>query len=855
MKFGSSERQMHAVKLSIFARCAGLIAAAAFAVAAVMYYQSTDLVTRVAVDGVAKRADAVNRFLSVQSAGGVRFGKADAVADVLTSASDLSEGLLKGALAVDAGGATVAAIGSPGSGALKALARRAIESGATSASGDGLLRADPVRFGPEQTIIGAVATEWSADAVLEATRRSKNTILIVAAFVFASALGMGTVLLQRTVSAPLRRVGTTMKQVVQGDYSLTIPETGRSDEIGLIARDLEYFRGMMSDASEATKAAIFQSAAFRASSAAMILADRDFNITLTNAAFDTLARDAEGEFREHFPDFRAGELIGRNIDVFHTSPGRNRGMVARPGALPMTSDIRIGSRIMQIGINGIHDQAGDVIGYVVEWADVTGIRRDAAVLKGLEAKQIRLQFDKSGAFTGGNRQFDALTGGGVDGFRGKTAEGMVTLDGTSFRDVAARLERGEAVTGRFTVDLGPAGRKLIDGSFCPIMDAKGRSSGTLLLGLDVTEQERVLAEAETARAEMQAAQEHVVDALRTGLARLREGDLTFALTEPLSPEYEQLREDFNAASRRLHDTIVEVAEMAAAMRGEVKEIVSASDDLSRRTEQQAATLEETAAAVAEITAAVNSAAEGARRATEVVSEARGNAESSGAIVGDAVAAMDEISASSDRISKIIGVIDDIAFQTNLLALNAGVEAARAGDAGRGFAVVASEVRALAQRSSEAAREINELITTSGQHVKSGAHLVGQAGEALRQIAASVTGISDHVTEIVSSSAEQSASLTEVNTAMGQLDQVTQQNAAMFEETTAASHALVQQTDRLTAGIARFRVDMPAPVTADPPSRAVSAPARPGRPAAPPPPRPRTDGALALDAEDDDWSDF
>jgi methyl-accepting chemotaxis protein len=216
--------------------------------------------------------------------------------------------------------------------------------------------------------------------------------------------------------------------------------------------------------------------------------------------------------------------------------------------------------------------------------------------------------------------------------------------------------------------------------------------------------------------------------------------------------------------------------------------------------------------------------------------------------------MDEISASSDQISKIIGVIDDIAFQTNLLALNAGVEAARAGDAGRGFAVVASEVRALAQRSSEAAREINDLITTSGQHVKSGARLVGQAGDALRQIAASVTGISDHVTEIVTSSQEQSASLSEVNSAMGQLDQVTQQNAAMFEETTAASHALVQQADRLTAGIARFRVAgarATAPATHTRPRDAAATPMPLGPATAPM----RTSGALALDADADDWSEF
>jgi methyl-accepting chemotaxis protein len=340
-----------------------------------------------------------------------------------------------------------------------------------------------------------------------------------------------------------------------------------------------------------------------------------------------------------------------------------------------------------------------------------------------------------------------------------------------------------------------------------------------------------------------------VDALRTGLTQLREGDLTHRIETPLGADYETLREDFNAAIDGLRDTVLGVTDMVDTIRTDVREITGAAEDLSRRTEHQAATLEETAAALAQITAAVNSAAEGARNARAVVGEARGNAESSGRVVQDAVSAMGEIANSSSRISRIVSVIDDIAFQTNLLALNAGVEAARAGDAGRGFAVVASEVRALAQRSSEAAREIGGLIAASAHQVETGVTLVGEAGEALRRISASVNGISDHVADIAGSAQEQSASLTEVNTSMSQLDQVTQQNAAMFEETTAASQNLVAQADALSTRMARFRV-----------GRAPASAAR-ARPAAHPGPRrellaaPPVSGNLALKPADDDWEDF
>jgi len=244
---------------------------------------------------------------------------------------------------------------------------------------------------------------------------------------------------------------------------------------------------------------------------------------------------------------------------------------------------------------------------------------------------------------------------------------------------------------------------------------------------------------------------------------------------------------------------------ADAIQTGTQDMSTASDDLSHRTEQQAASLEQTAAALDEITATVKKSAEGATHARQVVAAADGDAKKSAIVVRQAVEAMDAIAKSAQQISQIIGVIDEIAFQTNLLALNAGVEAARAGDAGRGFAVVASEVRALAQRSAEAAKEIKGLISTSATQVDHGVKLVGETGKSLERIMAQVTEINDVVGAIAAGAKEQATGLDEVNSAVNQMDQVTQQNAAMVEQSTAASRSLSQETAQLAGLVGQFRI--------------------------------------------------
>ncbi len=319
------------------------------------------------------------------------------------------------------------------------------------------------------------------------------------------------------------------------------------------------------------------------------------------------------------------------------------------------------------------------------------------------------------------------------------------------------------------------------------------------------ERNRERARDDAVREELSHHQAHVVASLAQGLGQLAGGQLAFRLLEPFPADYETLRVDFNGAMEKMQVTMTMVATNTAAIRSGTDEISSASDDLSRRTEQQAASLEETAAALDEITATVRKTAEGSKHAREVVSQAKQAAEQSGQVVRQAVDAMSGIEKSSSQIGNIIGVIDEIAFQTNLLALNAGVEAARAGDAGRGFAVVASEVRALAQRSAEAAKEIKALISASSTQVERGVDLVGQTGQALVTIVAQVAEINSIVSEIAASAQEQATGLDQVNKAVNQMDQVTLQNTAMVEETTAASHALSKETGELARLISMFQI--------------------------------------------------
>ncbi len=427
--------------------------------------------------------------------------------------------------------------------------------------------------------------------------------------------------------------------------------------------------------------------------------------------------------------------------------------------------------------------------------DITAAREqaaeDAGKLAALSRSQAIIEFTPSGEIITANENFCTAMGYALEEIVGKHHRIFCRRDYAQSADYEAfwqRLADGHFEANEFVRIARDGSEVWIQAAYNPIRDASGRVTKVMKFATDVTERMSAIGE------------------INKALAGLAEGDLAVTLPRPFVPSMEGLRDNFNGSISKLNDTMRKLGSFSVAIAEGSSEISSAADSFSRRTEQQAASLEQTAAALDEITMTVTDTSRRAEDAGKLVSATANDAEASGHVMEKAITAMGEIETSSREISSILGVIDDIAFQTNLLALNAGVEAARAGEAGKGFAVVAQEVRELAQRAATAAREIKTLISTSDKLVSNGVDIVSRTGTALKQIVEQVAEMDRNISAIAEAAREQSVALKEVAASVNSMDQATQQNAAMAEETTAASAAQAKQAALLREQLAQFRCD-------------------------------------------------
>jgi methyl-accepting chemotaxis protein len=533
-------------------------------------------------------------------------------------------------------------------------------------------------------------------------------------------------------------------------------------------------------------------------SAAIMMVDRDFVVTYVNDPTRELLRKNAAAFQAIWPTFNPDKILGCCIDMFHKNPDHQRRLLSNPSQLPIRTEITIGDLKVSLTVNGCFDARGNYVGNVLEWLDVTTIRLNEGMLASINKVQAVIEFDTDGRIVNANDNFLDVMNYGLEEIRGQHHSMFVEAAYRAtpeYREFWAKLARGEYDANQYK-RLGKGGKEVwIQASYNPILDAKGKAFKVVKFATDITPQVMASQALQTAVRQTQ----EVVNAAK-------ENDLTQRIPlQGKTGEIETLCSGVNSLLDSMSAVIAEIKTAAGEVTNASAEISASTTDLSQRTEEQASSLEETSASMEEISATVKKNAENANDANRSASDTQQVADRGGQVVAKAVEAMARIEESSGKIAEIIGVIDEIARQTNLLALNAAVEAARAGEAGRGFAVVASEVRSLAQRSSQAAKDIKDLITHSSGQVKDGVDLVNKAGTALTEIVVSIKKVADIVADIANASAEQATGIEQVNKALSQMDEVTQQNSALVEENAATAKTLEHQANAMNDRVAAFHI--------------------------------------------------